>query len=81
MDSDREPLGESNPIDGLVDRRKQAGRRSARTVLHKDAPGDTVDFPFKGLIMVTHQRYLHCSARLDREELGFLEVRSDPKGT
>jgi len=23
-------------------------------VLHKDAPGDTVDFPFKGLIMVTH---------------------------
>jgi hypothetical protein len=55
LDSDREPLGESDPLDGLIDRRKQAGRCSAGSVLHKDAPGDTVDFPFKGLIMITHR--------------------------
>ena len=53
-DSDRKALGQSDPIYGLVDRRKQACRRSARTVLHEDAPGDAVDFSFKGLIMVTH---------------------------
>ena len=50
MNADRETLGEPDPIDGLVDRGQQPGRRSAGTVLDKDAPGHAVYLSLKGLV-------------------------------